>query len=293
MKDDMKICKFSVLMSVYNKEKPEFFDEALKSNLVEQTRLPDEMILVCDGMLTEQLNEVVAKYEKRFPNILKVYRLEENEGLGKALNYGLDKCSYEWIARSDSDDVCAKNRFEVQIDYINRHSDIDIVGTYIDEFEEHWDEPIYKKKLPILHENIIEFAKFRNPINHMTVLFKKSKILEAGSYQHVPYVEDYYLWLRAIHSGARIANIDQYLVHARIGNGMLERRSCREYIKSWEILNDYMRTINMIDCTSYWKNMIAVRVFINIPVKLKLNFVVNQVKLIQCSKTQNQHWPQV
>lgn len=266
---ERNISNFSVLMSVYFKENPVFFDEALKSNLVEQTRIPDEMILVCDGVLTEQLDEVIEKYRKQFPAILKVYRLKKNKGLGNALNFGLKKCSYEWIARSDSDDICSKNRFEVQIDYLNKHPDIYIVGSYIDEFVKDYTMPIYKKTVPLVHEKIYEYAKFRNPINHMTVVFNKKRVIEVGSYQHLPYVEDYYLWIRAICNGVRVANIDQYLVHARIGNGMIERRGNREYIRSWKVLNEYMKRVNMINWCMFCKNMFAVKLFVNTPSGIK------------------------
>ena len=101
--------KFSVLMSVYYKEKPKFFDLALESNLIKQTLPPNEFVLVCDGELTPDLEAVIEKYRKLYPNVLKVYR-KENGGLGKALNFGLPKCSYPLVARSDSDDVCSADR---------------------------------------------------------------------------------------------------------------------------------------------------------------------------------------
>lgn len=109
---------FSVLMSVYFKENPEYFDLALKSNLLDQTLKPSEFILVCDGPLNIELEKVIEKYSELFPEIFKVYRLSKNGGLGEALNYGLKKCMYEIIARSDSDDICVAERFEKQIEFL-------------------------------------------------------------------------------------------------------------------------------------------------------------------------------
>lgn len=258
MNEDMCNLKFSVLMSVYVKENPEFFSLALSSNLEEQTLMPDELVLVCDGPLTVELDNVIQRYEEKYPDILKVCRLPENRGLGKALNYGLEQCQYEWVARSDSDDVCDRRRFETQITYLNDHPDVDIVGSSIDEFKTDWKNPFRKKQMPLIHSEIVKMAKSRNPINHMTVMFRKSVILEAGSYQHLPLMEDYYLWVRAICCGAKIANLDQYLVHARVGNGMVHRRGNRAQIASRRILNKYMMERGMIGKVEATKNMIYI-----------------------------------
>lgn len=255
---------FSVLMSVYDKENPKYFDLALESNLINQTTVPTEMILVCDGQLNQELDDVINKYEKIFPDVLKVHRLKKNVGLGQALNIGLEKCSCEWIARSDSDDICAPNRFEKQLEYAISFN-VDIVGSDIDEFDEDWSKPIRVKRMPCLHDEILKMAKSRNPINHMSVMFKKDKITDCGSYQHLPYAEDYYLWVRAINHGAIFANIDECLVHARVGNGMEKRRGNKAYISSWKKLNQYMLSNGMINKRQKIKNIIAVRTFVYLP----------------------------
>lgn len=240
MENTREFAEFSVLMSVYAKEDPAHFRLALQSNLVHQTLLPTEMVLVCDGPLTPELDAVIAEYETAFPQVLRVCRLEKNCGLGNALNYGLQQCRYEWIARADSDDVCDKERFEIQMRYLRVHSEIDVLGGWIDEFESDWQQPFREKQMPLHHEEIVKMAKFRNPINHMTVIFRKSVIEAAGSYQHLPYMEDYFLWVRAICNGAKTANLAQNLVHARVGNGMAQRRGNRAQIASRKELNKYM-----------------------------------------------------
>lgn len=232
--------KFSVLMSVYFKEDPDHFRMALESNLTAQTRKPNELVLVCDGPLTQALDAVIEQYTEKFPDILKVCRLLENRGLGEALNYGLTQCRYDWIARADSDDVCDNRRFEIQTMYLSEHPDVDILGGCIDEFETDWQKPLRIKTMPITHEEMIKAARRRNPLNHMTVMFRKSVVEAAGSYQHLPYMEDYFLWIRAMKNGARFANLDSILVHARIGNGMERRRGDRVLITSRKKLNQYM-----------------------------------------------------
>lgn len=261
--------KFSVLMSVYDKENSEYFDLALNSILISQTRIPDEFVLVVDGPVNDELQNVIKRYKEMAPNILHVYTLKNNRGLGYALNYGLEKCTNNIIARADSDDICAPNRFEIQIRKFEDNNKLDVLGSFIEEFNEDQNIIINKKQVPLTSSDILKMAKFRNPINHMTVVFKKDKIIECGSYIHIPYLEDYYLWVRAIHAGYHLENVNKYLVHARIGNGMIKRRGNKEYIKSWSQLNSYMISVHMINKFEYVRNMISVYVFIFMPTKFK------------------------
>ena len=265
----MSELRFSVLMSVYEKECPVFFDEALGSILIHQTRIPDEFVLVCDGPLTPGLEAVIAKYLAMFPSLLKVFRLEENRGLGHALNYGLDKCTCDWVARADSDDICVETRFEEQLRFLASYPDTDIVSSYIDEFREDPRSPERVKIMPTDHNGILKMAKSRNPINHMAVIFRKSVIEAAGSYLPLPYVEDYYLWVRAIAQGAKLANVGAVLVHARIGNGMEARRSNPKQISGWRTINLFMLKKKMINVFDYLKNICAVTAFVLFPAKAK------------------------
>lgn len=260
---------FSVLMSVYFKENPEYFDLALKSNLLDQTLKPSEFVLVCDGPLNADLDKVIEKYRKLFPEIFKVYRLSENGGLGEALNYGLKKCTYEIVARSDSDDICVAERFEKQIEFLKNNTDIAVLGSAIDEFDFDPDKRMFLKLLPTTGAELYEFAKFRSPLNHMSVIFRKSIVQSVGSYMHMKYLEDYYLWLRILIAGYKIANLSDVLVHARIGNGMVYRRSSREYISGWEKLSRYMLKEKMINKAEYLRNILAIRAFIYMPVSIK------------------------
>lgn len=267
--------KFSVLMSVYFKENPSYFDLSLESILIKQTLLPNEFVLVCDGELTPDLEAVIDKYMKIFPDILKVYR-KENGGLGKALNYGLPKCGFPLVARADSDDICASTRFEKQVRYFDEHPDVGIISSYIDEFDTDWTKPSRLKKLPLTSDELYQMAKFRNPLNHMAVMMRKDDVIRIGSYHHVPYVEDYELWGRALMNGIKLANIGEVLVHARTGNGMVQRRGTKKYIKSWHILNKEMLEGKMIGYGTYFRNMISITAFVFMPDSLK-NFLYKKV----------------
>ena len=264
-----------MLMSIYFKEKPAYFDVSLESILVNQTLPPNEFVLVCDGDLTPELEAVIDKYQRKFPDVMKVYR-KENGGLGKALNFGLPRCLYPIVARADSDDVCVPQRFEKQVKYMDEHPEVSVISSYIDEFDEDWRKPMQMKTLPLSHDELYEWAKFRNPLNHMAVMMRRDDIVRIGSYHHVPYSEDYELWVRVLISGMKIGNIGEVLVHARTGNGMVKRRGTKSIVGSWRLINKEMLDAGMINYALFVRNMLAVNVFVFIPEGLK-NFLYRKV----------------
>ena len=260
--------KFSVLMSVYEKEKPEFLRESLESILVNQTMIPTEVVLVEDGPLNQSLYSILEEFKSRF-SFFKTIALEKNSGLGIALNEGLKHCNYEWIARMDSDDVAISTRFEKQVNFIKQNPNIDIVGAEIDEFLNSTSEIVSHKNVPTQHDEILKMARRRNPMCHMTVMFKKKSVERAGGYQTLPYVEDYFLWVRMIASGSKLANIDETLVLARVGNGMFNRRGNIEQINSWTILNEFMLAQGIVTPLDVFINQIYIRAFVYMPTWIK------------------------
>lgn len=220
--------KFSVLMSLYAKEKAEYLQECLTS-LTQQTLLADEIVLVFDGEIGDDLQQVVNAFSDKLP--FKFVKLEKNVGLGKALNAGLEQCSHDWVFRMDTDDICMPERFAKQVAFIKDNPNIVLFGGQILEFETDINHA-HIKSVPVNHDEILAFAKKRNPFNHMTVAFKKDVIVKLGGYQHHLFMEDYNLWLRVIGQGYLVANVQDVLVYARVGNGMHARRRGLEYIKS-------------------------------------------------------------
>ncbi|MHA7129380.1 glycosyltransferase [Algoriphagus namhaensis] len=217
---------FSVLISVYIREKPENLRLAFQS-LVDQTLPAAEVILVKDGPLTEELENAISSFEGKLP--LRYVVLEENMSLGFALNAGLQVCSYEWVARMDTDDICHRERFEKQVRFISKNPAYDLVGTNIMEFIEQPGDLERQKRVPETHEKILDFAFTRCPFNHPSIFFKKSAVLAVGSYQPMVLFEDYYLWFRLIQSGYRFYNIQEPLLNFRLGKDMLGRRQGLEY----------------------------------------------------------------
>lgn len=218
---------FSVLLSLYHKESPVYLRQSLDS-VFSQTQLPDEVILVEDGPLTSELYVVVEEYKRKYP-ILKVIPLAENGGLGRALNEGLKHCSYDLVARMDTDDIAKPDRFEKQLSIFRNDPNTDVVGAWIDEFEDDVCNVKSTRKLPENHEAIFQYAKKRCPVNHPVVMFRKSAVLSAGGYQHFPLFEDYYLWVRMLVNGARFYNIQASLLYFRFSPEMIKRRGGWKY----------------------------------------------------------------
>lgn len=239
---------YSVLMSVYIKEQPDSLKEALGS-VFDQTLPPGEVVVVKDGPLTEELEQVLAFYQKK-ELILKVVVLEQNMGLGKALQVGLEHCRFELVARMDTDDICKPDRFEKQVDFMKIHSDISVVGTWIEEFSECKEKIESIRELPLEHKQLLKFMKWRNPFNHMTVMFRKKDVEAVGSYQPFYLLEDYYLWNRMANAGFKFANIGESLLWARGGYNMLQRRGGLRYVISEYHLLHFMwksGRINLIE----------------------------------------------
>lgn len=263
--------KFSILMSIYYKEKPEYFDRAMVSIWDEQSVKPDEIVLVQDGKLTEDLYQTIDKWKNELKDILKIVHLENNIGLGDALNIGMRHCSHELIARMDTDDISLPNRFEKQLE-VFKNSDIDISSAWVSEFDINENDILGYRKLPEFHEEIIKYSKTRCPINHPTVMYKKSVVQKAGGYKKMILFEDYYLWARMILNGANFYNIQEVLVSMRAGYGQLERRSGFRYAKNEINLLNNLKQDGFFNTFEYIKNL-----FIKIPIRLLPKFVIKIV----------------
>lgn len=219
--------KFSVLMSVYKNENPEWFRIAVKS-VAEQTVKPDEILIVQDGMLSDALYSVCDELKQCYP-VIRYLKLDKNYGLGMALHYGVKACENELIARMDTDDIAVENRFELQLQQFIEQPDLAICGGNIVEFNNDVNEIVSTRIVPCTMKAIVEYCKSRNPFNHMTVMFKKSAVLAAGNYQTFHLMEDYYLWYRMIKNHFNMCNLDTVLVKVRVGNGMYDRRGGFSY----------------------------------------------------------------
>jgi glycosyltransferase involved in cell wall biosynthesis len=266
--------KFSVLLSIYYKEKPEYFDRAMLSIWDEQTIKPNEIILIQDGKLTDELYKIIEKWQEKLGDIFKTIPLEENVGLGDALNIGLQNCSYEIVARMDTDDVAKADRFEKQLK-IFENSDIDICSSWVSEFDNDEKKIVSYRKLPEYHDDIVKFSKKRNPINHPAVMYKKSAVQKAGGYQKMMWFEDYYLWIRMILNGAKFYNIQESLVNMRAGYRQLERRSGLRYAKEEFKFYKEIYNIGFLNKNEFFVNIIT-----RIPIRIMPKFIIKTIYFI-------------
>jgi len=221
---ERKKMKFSVLMSIYQKESPQHFDRAMQSIWSDQSIKPSEIVLVQDGPLPDVLRARLEHWKGDLGEVLNWIVLEKNVGTGKAKNTGIKACSHELIAVMDTDDIALPGRFEKQLAVFEANQDIDVCGAWVGEFEENESVIVSHRRTPERHDQIVAFAKSRSPVNHPTAMYKKSSVLSAGNYSELRSSQDFNLFVRLIMDGATLYNIQEPLVNMRMGNGQLETR---------------------------------------------------------------------
>lgn len=218
--------KYSVLMSVYEKDTPQYLRQAVDS-MLGQTVVPDQFVMVVDGLINEELEIVISEYEGN-GQIFTVVRLEKNGGLGNALNVGLKYCRNELVARMDADDISLPMRCERELEMFEQDGTLDICGCNIDEFSGMPENVITSRVVPETCTEIKKFMKRRQPFNHPTVIYRKSKVVENGGYTPLKRKEDFDLFSRMLLNGCNAANIGETLYLYRADEGSYARR------KSWQ-----------------------------------------------------------
>ena len=218
--------EFSVLMSIYKSEKPSNFDEAMQSIWVHQSLRPSQIVLVLDGPLTPELYSCVSKWKEILGKILDIVKLPENLGLGSALNRGLKYCKFSFIARMDTDDISTYERFSEQIKFLLNNPDVDVVGTYIAEMDENGTQTRALVKYPLEHMNLKKMFMKRDPMPHVTVMFRSRFFDKAGPYSgELRMAEDTLLWYRGFKAQCHFANIPMVGVIVRQSHSFYRRRS--------------------------------------------------------------------
>lgn len=248
--------QFSVITSVYKNDKPEYIRVALDSLLVQQTVKPDEIVLVQDGPVSHETSRLLLEYKDNYGEKLNVIRLTQNKGLGNALMLGVENAKYDIVARMDSDDICAPDRFEKQLAYLESHPECDIVGGQITEFIDTPDNIVGKREVPCDNEAIYHYMRSRCALNHPTVMFKKKAVLDSGNYQDWFWNEDYYMWIRMMEQGCVFANLPNVLVNMRSGLDQYGRRGGKKYFDSEIGIKKLMLEKGMITRKEYFINYI-------------------------------------
>lgn len=220
---------YSVLMTVYEKEKPEYFQQAIDS-MVKQTVMTNDFVIVCDGPLTEELNQVIDEVVHKFPDLFQIVRLEKNVGIGAATNIGLQYCKNDLIAKMDADDVAALQRCELQLEMFATYPSLAVLGGYLAEFDCDPEKPYAIREVPLGNEDIRKFARRRQPFNNVTVMYRKNAVLKVGGYRPMGRNEDFDLYIRLLHAGYYAMNVSEILTSARTDRTAMMRRA------SWQTL---------------------------------------------------------
>lgn len=241
-------------MSVYYKERPEYLRVSTQS-MIDQSAPPEQFVMVCDGPLTPELDAVIAEYEGIYPQLFTVVRLEKNMGIGVALNIGIQHCRNELVARMDADDIAVKKRMEMQLTELEKYPQVSALGGQIAEFYNDPKEITGYRQVPISEEEVRERIKFRNPMNHMTVVLRKSHVLAVGNYQDVPGFEDYFLWTSLTANGYNLRNIKDVCCIVRANAGMYSRRGGVKYFQNTMRVERYLRDKKIINRWELWRNV--------------------------------------
>lgn len=247
--------EYSVLFSLYKKEKPQHLKSAIDS-MLNQTIRANQIVIVEDGPLTEELYAVLDEYEAGFPDLITRVKNPTNLGLGLALANGINYCNNQLVARMDTDDISVPDRCEQQLKLFSNNAKLDMVGGNITEFIDAESNVVAKREVPVSDCEIKEYMKKRCAFNHMTVMFKKDAVLKAGNYQDFFYNEDYFLWVRMQLGGCVFANTGTVLCNVRVGREMYKRRGGIKYFKYEKKLQKYMRKNRMIGIFTYFSNVL-------------------------------------
>jgi glycosyltransferase involved in cell wall biosynthesis len=247
--------KFSVLMSVYSGDRPDYFRAAMDS-IIHQTIKPNEIILVKDGPVAARMDNIINEYKQKIDDILKIIELKENKGLGVALAEGMKNCTFDIVARMDADDISSPDRFEKQLKFLKNNPDIDVVSCFVAAFEETPEKPLFIRRGPLQHKDIEKQFRFRFCMNHPAAMFRKESVLAVGNYSSFEGLEDYLLWAKMLLKGSKMATIGQVLYYHRWEKRLLRRRSgIKRAAQQIRLQKEFLR-IGFVNKLQFLRNII-------------------------------------
>lgn len=253
--------RFSVTMSVYKNDKPAQFNTAIMS-IYNQTCTPDEIVLIVDGPIPMELEAEIENVSANLKN-LKIVRFPKNRGHAAARQAGLENATHEIVAIMDSDDIADPCRFEVQLALMEKFEDVAVIGSIIHEFIDSVDNVVGTRFVPQYDKEIKEYLRKRCPMNLMTVMYRKSSVMDVGGFIDWYCEEDYYLWIRLALANYKFYNHQESLVNVRVGKEMYQRRGGLKYFLSEAKLQKYMKNQRVISFPQYIYN-VAIRFILQV-----------------------------
>jgi glycosyltransferase involved in cell wall biosynthesis len=255
----MSNASFSVVMSVYHADDSDQFIDAVHS-VFDQSIQPSELIIAVDGPVGNELASALRDIEL-LPNV-QILRLERNLGPGGSRDHAIRTCNNNIVAIMDADDLCAFNRFERQLQELAL-TGVDVVGGYIEEFNLIPGDICRIRVVPIRHNEIIQLGHWRQPMNHVTIMFRKSVYEKVGGYHPLRCVEDFDLFHRMFVSGVRFSNIPEVMVHVRCGTAVLTRRRGMYYLRAELALLSRMRRSGFLSMPQ-WMASSSIRIAVRV-----------------------------
>lgn len=248
---------FSVLMSLYIQADPEYLNEALSSIWNAQSLKPSQIVLVKDGPLTPQLNLIIGTWACLLSERFVIVELSKNLGLASALNEGLKYCEFELVARMDADDIATPDRFKLQIEFMSLHPEVSVLSGAVEEWSDDMSSLLSTRLLPLDHADLVRFARYRNPMSHPAVVFRKSAILSIGGYPTKIFPEDYLLWGLLMSEGFIHANLPNVLVRMRMDESLSKRRG-RVFLRGQLDAFNIFRKIGFFSWTQYFASSLVI-----------------------------------
>jgi glycosyltransferase involved in cell wall biosynthesis len=245
---------FTLLLPVYAGDRPDYLRRAYRSAVDDQTLQPDQVVIVRDGPVGDALAECLDEIQASSLVPVTFVGLADNGGLGPALDEGLAASWFDVIARMDADDVAMPNRFEVELPLMG---DADIVGSGLLEFAEDTDDIVGQRVPPIDPGHIKRYARMHDPFNHPTVVYRRQAVLAAGGYGNLPLMEDYALFARMLHRGARAINVAEPLVFYRVGSQAFKRRGGTRLLRSELQLQREFRRDGFTSRVQFLRNVVV------------------------------------
>lgn len=219
----MKSPKVSVMMGIYNCQ--DTLPAAIES-IFAQTYTNWELIM-CDDGSTDQTFAIAQRYKDKYPEKVILLRNEKNQKLPATLNRCLEYATGEYTARMDGDDLSHPERFQIQVNYLLAHPDVDLVGTAMLNYDGVKTNG-YRKGMEHPSPRIIGLG---TPFNHATIMMKTSVYKDLNGYSLEPYVvrcEDIDLWMRFFAAGYRGENLPNALYYVREDKNAVARRKVRD-----------------------------------------------------------------
>jgi glycosyltransferase involved in cell wall biosynthesis len=266
---------FTVVMAVYNGDSPRFINEALTS-LFNQARQADEILIVVDGVVSKGINKILDEFDCK--SDMRVIRLPVNQGAGVSRDTAIAQAKHNIIAIMDADDICEPSRFEKQLPIIEK-GDAEVVGALIEEFIDIPRDNGNIRVVPERHKDIYAFGKWRQPVNHVSIIFTRDAYYKVGGYSKIRYVEDYDFLVRLLLGGVTFYNIQEVLVHVRLGATM-NRRSGFKYL--WAEIQLLLRIYR-------WKYLNVFQLSGNISIRLLTRLLPRKILTLIYKKTLRQN----